>query len=362
MHDLLVLRGASAEPAVAAARPVSLAFNALQPGFRDPPGGSSHAVNEPAAALWRQAVHDLRGLLGVVSTVTVVLQRPSSDERRETLLAVLQRNVDGMGKLLNGVADLARLDATHEQPVMRPLDLSLVLDGLCSGLRELASCRGLRLESCGPRQLLAESDALMVTRMVQNLMLNAISYTQAGGVALTWGTCEDRSAGDVWYFEVADLPCVAAGMSEPAPIAARNSAAARPAGAGEGIGLSIVKRLCGTLGGRMQVVCKGAGRSTRIELPRRYAGSLEELTISAAEPDRSRGGVARWCPDTARNLPVAATRDDGPADLRARCTSDGAGQQGTSALPVMPARLALSCAEPGLRPMPGESFHPRRAS
>lgn len=292
MRDPQFLFGSGVDPPVAPPLPGSPGSNALQPGFRDTPGGSSQAGIEPAAALWRQAVHDLRGLLSVVVTVTAVLQRPSSSERREALLAVLHRNVDGMCKLLNGVADLARLDATHERPVMRPLDLSLVLEGLCSGFRELAICRGLRLESQGPRQLLAESDLLMVTRMVQNLMLNAISYTQTDVVALTWGTCDDMTAGGVWYFEIADLPRTVAGMNEPAPVAAPNPAAACVSGAGEGIGLAIVERLCGALGGQMQIVCTGTARSTRIELPRRYAGSLDDLTISATEPGCSRGGAA----------------------------------------------------------------------
>jgi two-component system CheB/CheR fusion protein len=287
MHASQSLLGASFESTVA------LAPNALQADLREPPGGSSQAFNESPAALWRQAVHDLRGLLSVVSAVTTTLQRPSSSERREALLAVLQRNVGGMCTLLNGVADLARLDATQEQAVLRPLDLSLVLGGLGGGFRELASCRGIQLELRGPRQLVAESDALMVTRMVQNLMLNAISYTQAGGVALTWGACDDTPAGGLWYFEIADLPRIAANIHDPQTPVAPSPAAAWAPGAGEGIGLCIVRRLCGALGGRMQIVCKGTVRSTRIELPRHYAGSLEELTISATEPGHSRSGVAR---------------------------------------------------------------------
>jgi K+-sensing histidine kinase KdpD len=211
-----------------------------------------------------------------------------------------------MCKLLNGVADLARLDATQEQAVLRPLDLSLVLGGLSGGFRELATCRGIQLELRGPRQLLAESDALMVTRMVQNLMMNAISYTQAGGVALTWGACDDMPAGGLWYFEIADLPCIASGINEPQS-AAPSPAAAWTPDAGEGIGLSIVKRLCGALGGRMQIVCKGTVRSTRIELPRRYAGSLEDLTISATEPGRSRSGVVRTTDPAIANNPRRAS-------------------------------------------------------
>lgn len=316
MNDPHILRGDAVEPIIATVFSGSRAFSALPTTVQDTPDGSSHAETETAAALWRQAVHDLRGLLGVVSAVTAALQRPSSNERRGALLAMLDRNVDGMRKLLNGVADLARLDAMREQPVLRRLDFSLMLDELCSSFQELAISRGLRLESRGPRQLLAESDALMVTRMVQNLMLNAISYTKAAGVVLTWGTCDDPPASGHWYLEIADSTCLAAAVNEPELHAAPAVAPAWNHGAGEGIGLSIVKRLCGALGGKMQIVCKGTVRSTRIELPRRYAGSLEELTIAATEPRLSPEEVARTEPDIAR-IPAGPTPGAGSPDPRA---------------------------------------------
>jgi signal transduction histidine kinase len=228
-------------------------------------------------------VHDLRGLLSVIATVTTVLQRPSSRDRLETLLVVLHRNVSGLCGLLDGVADLARLDTTQEQAVLCRVDIASVLSGLSGGFRELATSRGLQLQTQGPRELLADSDALMLTRVVQNLMLNAISYTEARGVALRWGT----AAGGRWYVEIGDVPGIEPGAGELQPLAAHVP------GAGEGIGLAIVERLCGVLGGRMQIVCTGGLRSTRIELPRRYAGSLQTLTMSFTEPGRCAGRAAR---------------------------------------------------------------------
>jgi two-component system CheB/CheR fusion protein len=241
-------------------------------------GELSRDKAEPAAALWLQAVHDMRGLLGVVSNATLLLRRPGSDERRAELLVVLDRSVGALRNLLNGVADLAALDAVQERPMLRTVDVATVLDGMCANLRVLAASRGLYLDSRGPASLVAESDSLMVTRMVQNLMLNAISYTRAGGVTLTWGPCGEGQAAQ-WYFEVCDVPYFAAGTPAVSVAFAPLNVAA-PEG-GQGIGLSIVRRLCGALGGTMQIVCSSAGRSTRIRLPRRYAGSFDELTFAA---------------------------------------------------------------------------------
>lgn len=284
-------------PIDGAARLAGNATSLTPPGFvsglrplsgLDEPTGSE--IEAAAAALWRQAVHDLRGKLGVVTCVTALLQRPSTDARRAELIAILDRNVGGLRHLLNGVADLARLDAVLELPVMATVDIAALLGELCGNLGILASSRGLHLEYRGPPSLFAECDALMLTRMAQNLMLNAISYTTAGAVSLTCGACEDGGGNNgSWYFDIRDAPYAALG-NEGEGVAARpvtpTAAVSVP---GEGIGLTIVTRLCGALGGTMDIACSGAGRSTRIRLPMRYGTALQDLTIAATGAGHSNG-------------------------------------------------------------------------
>lgn len=226
------------------------------------PGG--HDAGEPACALWRQAVHDLRGKLGVVSNVTALLQTSSGHARRSELMAVLDRNVAGLGELLNGLADLARLDAQQERPAICGLNVAVALGQSCDNLRVLARSRGLTLEFKGPASLAAEGDPLLLSRIAQNLVLNALQYTRAGGVVLTCGPCDAAEAGH-WYFEVGDAGPAAPGGPPPAT-----------ASSGEGIGLSIVRRLCSLLGGAMAMQpCATAGRTTRVTLPLRYVSTLQ---------------------------------------------------------------------------------------
>ncbi|MGM9481845.1 sensor histidine kinase [Roseateles sp. NT4] len=235
---------------------------------------------ERASALWRQAVHDLRGKLGVVAGVTAMLQKPVGEARRFELMAMLDRNVTGLRELLNGVADLARLDAMQEQPVIRDVDIAATLGETCNSLRIMASVRGLQLEFKGPANLAARTDPLMVARIAQNLVLNAIQYTQARSVMLTCGRCAGAES-EHWYFEVGDTPFAPGGNDLMEPASLLPTAAGQTSG--EGIGLSIVSRLCGLLGGTMQFVpADGAGRMTRIELPARGDGALETLMIPVA--------------------------------------------------------------------------------
>ena len=265
------------------------------------------ACGEAASALWRQAVHDLRGRLGVISNVTALLQRPASDATRAELMAVLDRNVGGLRDLLDGVAELARLDARQERPVIHSTDVAAVLDDSCHSLRALAASRGLSLEVRGPASLHAESDVLMVSRIAQNLLLNAIRYTRSSGVILSCGTCDDTPA-DSWYFDIGDAPCNVAGNDRSpsgrapgllpdadADADALAAVAAVVSAPGEGIGLSIVGRLCGLLGATMEVRQVGAGRSTRIQLPQRYGGVIESQAVAAA--DRSRAACPTACVD-----------------------------------------------------------------
>jgi len=232
------------------------------------PDAHAHAH---ARALWQQAVHDLRGKLGVVSNATALLRRPCSDARRAELTAVLDRNVAGLRDLLNGVADLARLEARPERPALRMIDVAASLERACSDLQGLAGSRAVQLEFRGPANLVAQSDPLMLARIAQNLLLNAIQYSRAGGIVLACG-CGQAGEADHWYFEIGDAAASSSRSSCAQPHLAQEALAEAGPCAGEGIGLAIVDRLCGLLGGASEVSRDDhGGRATRVKLPMRYA-------------------------------------------------------------------------------------------
>ena len=142
---------------------------------------------------------------------------------------------------------------------------------------------------------------MKVRRIAQNLVLNAIKYTHTGGITVTWGDSTPDD-GERWRFSVADTgpgfhagPGAAlAGALEDATEQAQqvtedartgsvthadeNSMPARDAdrrpvrqAAGEGIGLSIVKRLCELLNATVELESRpGVGTEFRIVLPRSY--------------------------------------------------------------------------------------------
>ena len=256
------------------------------------------ALERQRAELWREAAHDLRGNLGVVVTAAAGLgMQGVSQPLREDFLRVLSKNVASLHELLEDVTDLARLQAGHERRQVKAFDAAAVLRELCERMTILAQEHGLYLNAEGPATLPVEGDAIKVQRIAQNLLLNAIKYTPRGGVTFSWGDSRQNDA-NRWMLSVQDTgPGFHAGPGAPiagaleaateesrqmdTPSRAREEPDAAREGApdrrpihqerGEGIGLSIVKRLCELLDATVEVESNpGQGTTFRILFPREY--------------------------------------------------------------------------------------------
>ena len=250
--------------------------------------------------LWRQAAHDLRGHVGaVVNATTGLSSRAAPEAIREKFLGLLQRSTSSLHMMLDDVMNLARLQAGHEQLEVKPFDAARLLRDLCEELHTQAHERGLYLESGGPDSLMVEGDAIKARRVAQNLLINALRYTRVGGVTVNWGDSKENDPGR-WMFSVRDTgPGFHAGPGAPligalqaATIASHDidrKAGVDPESAdtngstldddqrevsqqrGEGVGLSIVKRLSDLLNATIELESSAeVGTIFRVILPRRY--------------------------------------------------------------------------------------------
>jgi signal transduction histidine kinase len=149
---------------------------------------------------------------------------------------------------------------------------------LCEGIRPLAQQHRLFLRCDGPPGFAAEGDAVKIRRIAQNLVLNAVKFTREGGITVSWG---DSEANDPkrWVLCIQDTgPGIHSDAGKPLSAALEGESSARRAddGAGsdngEGIGLSIVKRLCDMLDASIELKSvEGVGTTFRIKFPRTYS-------------------------------------------------------------------------------------------
>ena len=182
------------------------------------------------------------------------------------------------------------------------VDVSALLQQLCEGIRSLAQERHLFLRTNGPEGFAVEGDEVKIRRIAQNLILNAVKFTHSGGITVAWG---DSGSDDQkrWELSISDTgPGLHSGsdklltealekaqqqaeevkagdVSAQTPAPTSSPAPAQPTGpnsaalgaTGEGLGLSIVKRLCDLLDATIEVTSEaGVGTSFRILLPRHY--------------------------------------------------------------------------------------------
>lgn len=260
-------------------------------------------LEQQRALLWREAAHDLRGNLGVVQTAAFGLNKDQVPETtRAKFLASLQKGVISLHALLTDLIDLARIEAGRERRSTRTLDAVTVIKDVCSNYQEIAAERGLFLNMEGPLALSVEGDAIKIARILQNLVVNALMYTQRGGVRVTWKIETDISP-PRWALCVQDTgPGFAAGQVnpiarelknateavqdvadkhksednadpvDPPPTLASQSPKSMPnPPLREGIGLAIVKRLCEILDASLELqTSPGEGTTFKVSFPIHY--------------------------------------------------------------------------------------------
>jgi signal transduction histidine kinase len=263
------------------------------------------------AETWREAAHDLRGTVHIISSASTLLAKEAeADLNRTTASRILERSVASLRVLLTDLTDLARLEAGQEHRHVTQFDAAEVLREFCDTFRPLATQHNLFLKTEGPPSLPVEGDSVKILRIAQNLVLNALKVTEHGGVRLLW---EERTVPGVqqWMLCVQDTGpgfqrhSAAAPLeqalreataeahevearaessgdagtgSDPAPTLksqSNSSNANSPGTTGEGIGLSIVKRLCELLDATLELeTAPGAGTTFRVVLPRTYSATV----------------------------------------------------------------------------------------
>jgi signal transduction histidine kinase len=257
---------------------------------------SINQIERHRSTLFHQAVHDLKNDVVVVNLAASLLGDPTMAESdRLGSTTYLKQAVQGLNTMLEELMELVRLQAGQETRKIGPFDAAVLLTELCAAQQPFARERQLFLKVQGPARLAVDGDAEKTRRLAKNLVVNALKYTPSGGVEVTWGEEKEN-----WWLMVMDTgpgmlsgpgtPLVA-GLQEatasaresddkttaskgeashvlPGPWDAATSSAHSRHQPGEGIGLSIVKRLCELLDASIEIASSAeTGTTFRIVFP-----------------------------------------------------------------------------------------------
>ncbi|MCA9902877.1 MAG: PAS domain-containing protein [Anaerolineae bacterium] len=228
------------------------------------------AVEREKVSLLREfiaeATHDLKTPLTSIKLKIHQIGRVDDPEKRARLLDEVQQQSSRMGKMIDDLLTLSRLESVQEFTITR-IDLNKLLRDICQRIESLAHQRDIRLEQSYEAYLptiLGDEDDL--SRAFSNLIENAIFYTPAAGSVTVKTALQD----DTLTVEIIDTG-IGVAAEDIDNIFQRfyrapNARTADPGGTG--LGLSIVKKVVEQHHGQIQVT-SNVGQGTRfcVSLP-----------------------------------------------------------------------------------------------
>jgi signal transduction histidine kinase/CheY-like chemotaxis protein len=244
-------------------------------------------ANEAKTRFFAAAGHDLRQPLHAMGLFVAQLRsRMGADERRRVIDRI-DAALGAMNELFNALLDISKLDSGVITPNLTKFPVQRVLDRIEMNFTGVAREKGLSLRvfSCAAW---VHSDAILLERILLNLVSNAIRYTARGGVLLG---CRRRGAGlriEVWdtgrgipedqrqnifdeFYQVPD--------------------AHRDHKVGLGLGLAIVDRLCRLLEHPIDLTSefgKGSRFAITVAVAEARPQAIEEA-VPVRLPDASSG-------------------------------------------------------------------------
>lgn len=231
--------------------------------------------------------HEIRTPLTAVMGVAEVLHCAEMEGKYARQLELL----DGAGQTLLGliddVLDLSRIESGELEFESIDFDISTLVDEVAGVLRTHAATRGVQLITKHPDALRIQGDPLRLRQILLNLVGNAVKFTEDGEVEVR---CEAASSLDDANVDLT-LSVRDTGVGIAAdkmkiifqPFIQAEQGTARRFG-GSGLGLSIVSRLVGRMGGLVDLdseLDRGTTVTVRLTLPRSLDQSSQRISTEA---------------------------------------------------------------------------------
>jgi signal transduction histidine kinase len=144
------------------------------------------------------ASHDLRQPLYALTLFSSALAVDEHDPQRLDRIAHIQECVQSLDHLFSELLDLSRLETGAVQVEISEFPLGQVLAEISRNFDMVAEQRGLKL-AIHPTRLWVRSDRIMLTRMLNNLVGNALRFTHRGGALVgARRDGDDRVRIEVW--------------------------------------------------------------------------------------------------------------------------------------------------------------------
>ncbi len=256
----------------------------------DERGRELAAANEAKTRFLRNVSHELRSPVNSILGLTSLLVDSHLDGEQTQQVGFLRESAATLLTLVDELLDLARAEAGHEDVAPGAVDVAEMLDEL-HGTTLPVVRPGVALRTVVEPGLALVTDRRLLSRVLRNLLTNAVKFTDHGEVVL-----RAEADGEVVRFDVHDT-----GLGIPADqldavfeefVQVPNRL--QPTVRGTGLGLPYARRTSEALGGTLVATSRpGEGSVFTLRLP---SLSVDEAVApdprpEAAEADHDLGHV-----------------------------------------------------------------------
>ena len=177
------------------------------------------------------------------------------------LIGQVDHSLSTIEELLRTILDLSKLESGAFRPSLQAVGIKDLLQSVLLDMAPIAQEKGIGLSIRAPEAAVM-SDPLMLRRILQNLLANAVQYTDQGRVLLAARRRGAEIRIDVWDTGPGIAPAEQSKIFEEFQ---RGAAGERSQGGGFGIGLAIISRMIEALGHKI-ALCSEPGRGTRFSV------------------------------------------------------------------------------------------------
>ena len=240
-----------------------------------------------SAHLLATASHDLRQPATSLALLSALIRDRCNDPSLQPLIAGIERSASTLNDLLASLLDLSRLQSGAVAVHKEWLSIEDLFEGLQAEFQERARMQNLDL-IIKPAPVLILSDRILLTRALRNLIDNALRYTDRGAVTIS--AARDNGC----TLSVTDtgigiapehLDCI---FEEHV----RLNQMGRPASAGLGLGLAMVRRIAALIDTAITAHSDGhCGSRFELRFPPEYVTHPELAPPISVTPDQQESTI-----------------------------------------------------------------------
>jgi PAS domain S-box-containing protein len=238
-------------------------------------------ANRAKSRFLATASHDLRQPMQTIRLLNAALLKTVPDASTRELLEQQEQAIGSMTRLLNALLDISRLESGAIEPIKSDVRLEEVFEELRTELSSLAKTRGITLK-IERSTWVVSTDRTLFSQLLQNLLGNALKYTDHGSVGIS-SQIDD---------EALTITVEDTGIGIPADKLERifdeyyqvDTHGTKRMGVG--LGLAIVKEVARLLGFAVRITSKvGKGTQASVRIPRQVVVADSNMA-SVVEQDQ----------------------------------------------------------------------------